>query len=92
MINDDQFFATTPDPEQAGWAKRGWFSFAKTKQYLQAFESNFRIEEVVAIISPEGLEFRRRHPEKWAKLLKQEHLEQDLLIKGLAVIARKNAD
>jgi ubiquinone/menaquinone biosynthesis C-methylase UbiE len=88
-INDDAFFATTEDPFQAAWAKRGWFSFARPEDYMRTFRKIFSTTYSIGIISPEAIKFKRQYPEKWAGLRSRGCSETDLMIKGISIISCK---
>lgn len=88
-INDQAFFARNPDPNLPFWARQNQFSFARAREYLEAFRPHFRIRHLVAKISRPGLCFRDRFPDKWRQLLQAGVTEEDLLIKGLSVVLEK---
>jgi SAM-dependent methyltransferase len=88
-VKNDQFYATTDDPNKAWWAKNGIFSFAKPHLYLKDFRSTFSSVYSIAILSPDAPIFRKKFPEKWNELLNNGYTPTDLSIKGLAIVARK---
>ncbi|PWB84666.1 MAG: hypothetical protein C3F11_00085 [Methylocystaceae bacterium] len=91
-ISDRPFFErATKNPDLGFWAVNGQFSFAVGSEYIEVFRKHFDIEYVVAMISTPGLEYRKRFPDKWAKLLNAGVGEADLLLKGLSVVLRKPA-
>lgn len=53
------------------------------------FEKYFKIRHLVAKMSLSGLDYRRRYPDKWRLLLEAGVAEEDLLLKGLAVVLQK---
>lgn len=66
------------------------FSFAKLRQYLKAFSGPFGAKVfTISIISPEALQFRNKFKKKWGEALALGYTEEDLLTKGLLVIAKK---
>jgi ubiquinone/menaquinone biosynthesis C-methylase UbiE len=89
MVQDDQFFAGTADPWQAGWAKFGMFSYGKPMDYVQAFADAFQRFRLIVTLSEDGLNFRRDHPEKWRKLRDLGLTNDALLVKGLTFLASK---
>lgn len=88
-IGNQTFYDQQPDPNLPFWARHNQFSFAFAREYLESFQRYFRVRHVVAKISAAGLQFRRRFPGKWGKLLNAGIAEEDLLIKGLSVVLEK---
>ncbi|MCB9799924.1 MAG: class I SAM-dependent methyltransferase [Candidatus Omnitrophica bacterium] len=90
MIEDDQFFKHhAEDPLCNYWAKQQQFSYYKPEEYIRYFQKYFQLVDVVLVISPEGLRYRKLYPEKWNQL-KENGLEDiDLLAKGFLTILQK---
>ena len=88
-LHDQAFFDQTPDPNLPFWALQGQFSLALASEYLQQFSRRFSLELVIVKLSAKALEYRTRHPERWAQLRSAGIEECDLVIKSLAVVLRK---
>ncbi len=88
-INDQSFFDLQPNPNLPFWARQNQFSFASAREYLAVFKKYFYVRHVVAKISGPGLRFRARFPDKWQRLRTAGIAEEDLLVKGIAIVMEK---
>ena len=90
QIANDQFFATTHDPNQHWWAKHDQLSFLRPQDYLESFGKVFESCQYVGVeISAEALQFREAYPERWSKLINAGLSSEELLVKSLNVIYQK---
>ncbi len=88
-ISDQARYNRGSDPNLPFWARRDQFSFADPETYLDELARRFELRHVVVKISTEALRFRRRHPDRWRRLLAAGVRESTLLVKSLAVIGQK---
>lgn len=88
-VNDQAFFDRQPNPNLPFWARHNQFSFASAREYLAAFRKNFHVRHVIAKVSGPGLRFRTRFSQRWERLRSAGVPEEDLLIKGIAIVLEK---
>lgn len=87
-VEDQAFFDLQVDPRCNFWAVESIFSYARVKDYADAFLRSFEPIRVVAVISKEALAFRSRNPEVWHRLVEAVG-EESLLVKALHVVLRR---
>lgn len=87
-VEDRGFFDRQVDPRCNFWAVESMFSYARVKDYADAFLRSFVPIRVVAVISREAIAFRARNPDVWGRLVEAVG-EQDLLVKALHIVLRR---
>ena len=89
-IADDEFFNKKASTVGAhSWAKKDNFSFARLHEYLSIFQTFFKIELLILVISEEGVRYREQYPARWGQLLAAGLTPTDLLVSGIKILLQK---